>query len=298
MSIKKAIITAAGLGTRLLSATKEMPKEMLPLFVKNHNGEITLKPVLQLLFEQLHDTGFREFCFVVGRGKRSVEDHFTPDYGYVELLLRKGKAEKARELETFYAKLESSTIMWINQPEPKGFGHAVLVAKPFLADEPFIVCAGDTYVISSNHKFIHRMVKVHLKENPKATLLLEKRQDPRTYGVVLTLSIDANIHRVLRIVEKPKVPPSNLATVPFYIFDPLIMEALKNIGPRVGGEIQLTDAIQRLIDDGYRVYATALEEGEERLDVGTPETYWHAIKASYERLKEDNRSPRKSHSIR
>jgi UTP--glucose-1-phosphate uridylyltransferase len=98
MSINKVVITAAGLGTRLLSATKEMPKEMLPLFSINSINELTIKPVLQLIFEQLFDMELRKFCFVVGRGKRSVEDHFTPDYHFIELLKKTGKASKAVEL--------------------------------------------------------------------------------------------------------------------------------------------------------------------------------------------------------
>ena len=108
--LRKAVITAAGLGTRLLSATKEMPKEMLPLFSTDANNKIMLKPVLQLIFEQLYDAGFREFCFVVGRGKRSVEDHFTPDHSSVELLRKKGKTDLAARLEDFYSRVESSTI--------------------------------------------------------------------------------------------------------------------------------------------------------------------------------------------
>ncbi|MEM2294189.1 MAG: hypothetical protein QXX41_13030, partial [Nitrososphaerota archaeon] len=123
-------MTAAGLGTRLLLATKEMPKEMLPLFSSGRNVDLLLKPVLQLIFEQLYDLGFREFCFVVGRGKRSIEDHFTPDYNYIELLKGKNKVNLVKNLEEFYQKVEKSIIFWVNQPEPRGFGHAVLMAEP------------------------------------------------------------------------------------------------------------------------------------------------------------------------
>jgi len=93
----------------------------LPLFCVDSNGDLLLNPVLQLIFEQLYEVGFREFCFIVGRGKRSIEDHFTPDYSYVELLRRRGKEGLAVELEEFYRKVESSVIAWINQPEPRGF---------------------------------------------------------------------------------------------------------------------------------------------------------------------------------
>jgi len=278
---EKVVVTAAGLGTRLLPMSKELPKEMLPIFVRGING-FALKPLLQALFEQLYLFGFREFCFVVGRGKRSIEDHFTPDWDFVRKLDDKGKLDLVIELERFYRMVENSRIAFVNQPEPKGFGHAVLMAKPFIGDEPFLVCAGDTYVISKGNSFISRMVGIHLKLNPKATLLLEERQDPRGRGVAVTKAVDGHVHQVLTLIEKPETPPSNLTIVPFYIFDPLIMDVLENIDPGVGGEIQLTDAIQRLIEEGYKVYATTLDEGEVRLDVGTPETYWNAVKASYE----------------
>ena len=103
--LKKTVIPAAGLGIRLLTATKEIPKEMLSLYSLSSNGDLCLKPVLQLIFEQLFAKGFREFCFLVGKGKRSVEDHFTPDYRYVELLRRKGEDRKALDLEGFYDKI-------------------------------------------------------------------------------------------------------------------------------------------------------------------------------------------------
>ena len=166
MKVRKVIITAAGLGTRLLSVTKEMPKEMLPLFCMGFNGDLLLKPVLQLIFEQLYDVGFREFCFIVSRGKRNIEDYFTLDYSFVELLKRRGKEVLAAELEEFYRKVESSAISWINQPEPKGFGDAVLRAEPFVDGEPFLVHAGDTYVISRGNSHIRRLLQAHETYRP------------------------------------------------------------------------------------------------------------------------------------
>jgi UTP--glucose-1-phosphate uridylyltransferase len=123
--ICKVVIPAAGLGTRLFPATKEQPKEMLPIFSKTANGDISVKPVVQMVFEQLHDAGLREFCYIVGRGKRSIEDHFTPDVDCVRTLVGMRKSGQASDLEGFYEKLRTSTIMWVNQPEPKGFGNAV-----------------------------------------------------------------------------------------------------------------------------------------------------------------------------
>jgi len=283
MLINKAIITAAGLGTRLLSATKEMPKEMLPLFSVNSNGELTVKPVLQLIFEQLYDKGFRKFCFIVGRGKRSVEDHFTSDYAFIELLSKKNKTEKARELKDFYRKIESSTVIWINQPEPKGFGDAVLRAEAFAGNEPVLVHAGDTYIISKDNLFLDRMLEVFSKNKPAALLLLKEihvRRQLKHYGVAE--AVDRGDFLIInRVVEKPEKPPSNLAIMPIYIFNPVIFEALREINPSIGGELQLTDAIQKLIERGLNVQAIKLHEDELRLDVGTPETYWEALKYSY-----------------
>jgi UTP--glucose-1-phosphate uridylyltransferase len=281
MSIRKVVITAAGLGTRLLSATKEMPKEMLPLFSTSSNGNLSLKPVLQLIFEQLYDVGFREFCFIVGRGKRSIEDHFTPDYSYVELLKGRGKKNLAIELEGFYSKIESSVITWINQPEPRGFGDAVLKAEPFVGNEPFLVHAGDTYIISQENSHIRRLLHAHEARRPSATLTLKEIHDHKKLYGCAEVNIDGPVMRVVRVVEKPEKPISNLAIMPVYIFEPEIFEAIKETGPGVGGEIQLTDAIQKLIDIQKPVEAIKLREDEIRLDVGTSETYWEALAISY-----------------
>ena len=248
MKVKKVVITAAGLGTRLLSATKEMPKEMLPLFARACNGDPSLKPVLQLIFEQLYEVGFREFCFVVGRGKRSIEDHFTPDYSYVELLKKRGREELASELEDFYDKVESSVIVYVNQPEPRGFGDAVLRAEPFVGNEPFLVHAGDTYIISHGNSHIERLLRAHEARRPSATLTLKEVPHLKKLYGCAEVEVDGPAMKVKRVIEKPEEPPSNIAIMPVYVFEPEIFDALRRTGPGVGGEVQLTDAIQRLID--------------------------------------------------
>jgi UTP--glucose-1-phosphate uridylyltransferase len=274
----KVVITAAGLGTRLLPITKELPKEMLPVFIREKEA-VFLKPLLQALFEQLYDFGFREFCFVVGRGKRSVEDHFTPDWEFVAKLEEKGKHRLAKELSKFYKMVESSRIAFINQPKPLGFGHAVLTAKFFVGNEPFMVCAGDTYIISNKNSFIKTMIDA-FENDVSATLLLQKVSNPKEYGVAL-VDFSGNYYNVLKVVEKPEIPPSNLAIMPFYFFKPEIFDVLEKLKPGFGGEIQLTDAIQGLIDRGRKVSAVMLRDDEIRLDIGTPENYWEAIRMSY-----------------
>jgi len=281
--IRKAVIPAAGLGTRLLSATKEQPKEMLPIFTKASNGGLSLKPLLQVVFEQLFDAGLREFCFIVGRGKRAIEDHFTQDYRYVEMLREKGKVELALELEGFYRRIEESSIIWINQPHPKGFGDAVLRAKPFVGDEEFIVHAGDTYIISDNH--LDRLFKTHRELRADATFLVQEVKDPRQYGVVLGREAWNGVIKVETVVEKPEEPISQVAIMPVYVFHPVIFKALEVTPPGKGGEVQLTDGIQRLIAWGLKVYAVKLREGDVRLDIGSPESYWEALETSYRYFK-------------
>jgi UTP--glucose-1-phosphate uridylyltransferase len=273
MSVRKVVITAGGLGTRLLPMSKELPKEMMPIFLKGINDDIILKPLLQALFEQFYSVGFREFCFVVGRGKRAIEDHFTPDWKYVELLEENGKIAFANELKSFYGMIEKSRIMWVNQPEPRGFGHAVLMAESFVGNDPFFVAAGDTYIASND--FIVNMIDLFSNKHLSAVLLLQRVLDPSQYGVAV---VDGG--RVLKVVEKPKEFVSDLAIMPFYIFDPVVMKIIPQLKPGVSNEIQLTDAIQRLVEIG-RVEAVFLSDSILRFDIGTPRTYWEAIKGSY-----------------
>ena len=282
---RKAVIPAAGLGTRLLPATKEQPKEMLSIFANSLNGNCCLKPILQLVYEQLYDIGFQEFCFIIGRGKRAIEDHFTGDSSYTSMLRRKGKESSADDLESFYERLERSTLVWINQPEPRGFGDAVLKAQSFIGDSSFIVHAGDTYVISDGADHLQRLIKARERLDADAVLLVKEMGDPRQHGVIEAEKVDKETYKVNRAEEKPEKPPSKLAIMPIYAFTSTILRGLERTRPGVSGEIQLTDAIQMLIDSGSKVYAIRLKPAEVRLDVGTPETYWEALQLSREYVK-------------
>ena len=275
--MRKAVLPAAGLGTRLLTATKETPKEMLPIFARGVGGSLVLKPMLQAIFEQLYNVGFREFCFIVGRGKRAIEDHFNKDSGFLSFLRARGKGHLASELESFYAKISDSVIVFINQPEPRGFGDAVLRARPFTSDEPFLVHAGDDLVLSRENSHIRRLADVFLRRRADAVFLIEEVEDPSAYGVVSVDDLGGGLYRVLDIVEKPARPPSNLATIAIYVFSPAIYDAIERTEPDETGEIQLTDAIRSLVHEGRPVYALRLGEGEKRVDIGTPEGYWRAL---------------------
>jgi UTP--glucose-1-phosphate uridylyltransferase len=280
--IRKVVVPAAGLGTRLFPATKEQPKEMLPIFCRFVNGDVGVKPLLQIVFEQLHNVGFRGFCFVVGRGKRSIEDHFTPDYNSVSMLRNKGMSGQASDLDDFYEKLKTSTMFWVNQPEPKGFGDAVFLSRSFMQDEPFLVHAGDTYIISESAEHLSSLMRIHERLSGDATILVQEVQNPKQYGVIEGNEVENGVYKATRAVEKPEKPATNLAIVAVYVFHPVIFKALEKTAPGKGGEIQLTDAIQTLIDWGLNVYAVRLDQGTVRLDIGSPETYWEALSLSYQ----------------
>ena len=282
MTVRKAVITAGGLGTRLLPATKETPKEMLPLFTFNESEGVHLKPVVQVVFESLYEVGFRDFCFVVGRSKRAVEDHFTPDYQFVHLLEEKGLKCQVEELNRFYRMIVNSKILFVNQPEPRGFGDAVLRAESFVGSEAFLVHAGDDLILSNNGGHLRRLLKAFDKNNADVVFLVEEVENPRQYGVVKAEFMEEGILRVLDIVEKPREPPSNLAVVAIYVFKPSIFDKLRKTEPDKKGEIQLTDAIKAAIDSGEKVLAVKLCENEKRLDVGNPRRYWNALRESYE----------------
>lgn len=279
MIIRKVVIPAAGLGTRLLPITKELPKEMLPVFFKGKGDRVCLKPMLQAVFEQLYNAGFRQFGFIVGRGKRAIEDHFTPDGSFVEYLNNNNKAELANGLQDFYEKINNSTIIFINQPKPKGFGDAVYKAKLFTENEPFLMHAGDDFVFSQNNRHLRRLIKTFEHYDADAVFLVEGVKDPRRYGVMIGNEIKPYVFRVKEVIEKPKKPPSNLAVIALYVFKPIIYEAIEKVKPDDSGEIQLADAIQLLLNWQCKIYALKLRSGEQRIDIGTPETYLETLKA-------------------
>ncbi|MCL4429366.1 MAG: sugar phosphate nucleotidyltransferase, partial [Chloroflexi bacterium] len=240
--IRKVIIPAAGLGTRLFPATKEQPKEMLPIFANSSSNGILVEPVVQLVFEQLHEAGLREFCFVVGRGKRGIEDHFTPDVNCIRTLEGLGKNGQATDLEKFYEKLSTSTIMWVNQPEAKGFGNAVLMAQPFVQNECCLVHAGDSCIISKKMDYLKRLLDAYERFNADAAFIALEIENPKQYGIVEGDEVEPGIFKVNRVVEKPDKPATNLAIMAVYIFHPNIFNALESTTPGKNGEIQLTDA--------------------------------------------------------
>jgi UTP--glucose-1-phosphate uridylyltransferase len=279
--LRKAVIPAAGLGTRLLSVTKEQPKEMLPVFARGKNGDLCLKPIVQLVFEQLYNVGFREFCFIVGRGKRAIEDHFTPDFSFVSMLDSKGKDGPAADMEAFYKMVDGSSLVWVNQPEPRGFGDAVLKAKSFVGNDRFMVHAGDSHFLSKNADHLRRVMASSEESKADALFLSMEVEDPTRFGIVEGETRADGLVKVNRVVEKPAKPASRLAIMPVYVFDSNIFRALEATKAGFGGELQLTDGIQKLVDWNLNVYTTKVGSTEIWLDIGSPDLYWQAQNLSH-----------------
>jgi UTP--glucose-1-phosphate uridylyltransferase len=278
----KAVIPAAGTGTRLLPTTKEQPKELLPVFSRSASGNRLVKPILQLIFEHLFDCGIREFYFIGGRNKRMIEDHFSVDFNFIDKLNREDKSFYAEELSIFYDKVSSSNISWINQPMPKGFGHAVLLAKSLVGNEPFLVHAGDTLILSKTRRYIHDLIKTHDYLHSLSTFLVCSVEDPRRFGVITGRDNQNGVIFVETIIEKPSEPESDLAIMPIYVFDQSIFSVLEKTAPGINNEIQLTDGIGALLaSNKNKVIAVRMNNTDLFVDVGNPETYWHALKVTY-----------------
>jgi len=279
--INTVVIPAAGLGTRLFTVTKESPKEMVPVFYKTNDGSILLKPLLEIIFENLYDSGFRNFCFIVGRGKETIENHLSPHYDFVELLKKKGEKDYAKILSNLYKKIEKSSIIWIRQHSLKGIGPATVLAKEYIGDNPFLFHAGDLYIPKT--KYLKNIIKIHRKSNPTATIGLKKVKNPRRYGVATLKKIKGNL-KIIQVIEKPKKPQSNYALTGVNIFEKEIFDAIKNTKPGVNGEIQLTDGIETLIKQGKNVVGSLMNSVDPCIDIGVPNTYFDALKYSYSHI--------------
>jgi UTP--glucose-1-phosphate uridylyltransferase len=276
--VTKIVITAAGKGTRLLPFTKEIPKEMMPIFSKVFTNKKVVLPLLQYVYEQLYSMNFRDYCFIVGREKRSIEDHFTPHETY----LRDLSGDYKKVISKFYQKLEKSNLVWINQNRPLGFGDAVRRAEMYVGKEDFIVHAGDVTILSNSKHPILRLIET-AKKNPdaKVILLCKKVKDSKRYGVPTVKKLSNNLFNVIEVEEKPDKPKSEFGILPLYYFRSDIFSNLKKIKLGKGKEFQLTDAIQKTIQDKQKVLAITLNKNEEEVDVGTVESYRNAQETTF-----------------
>lgn len=233
--VRKAIIPAAGLGTRFLPATKAMPKEMLP---------IVDKPTIQYIVEEAIDSGIEDIIIVTGKGKRAIEDHFDTAFELEYHLRQKGKLELLEEVK----RPSQVDIHYIRQKEPLGLGHAVWCARKFIGDEPFAVLLGDD-IVQAEVPALKQLIDQFNRY--RASVIGVKPVSPdevERYGIVQAQKMDEGFYRVLDLVEKPKKEeaPSNLAIMGRYILTPRIFDLLGEQQAGSGGEIQLTDAISAL----------------------------------------------------
>ena len=190
----------------------------------------------------------------------------------------------SRNLKAFYESVSSSTFFWVNQPRPIGFGDSVLRAETFVGNNPFLCHAGDEYVRSQGDGHLKRMIDIFQTSHVDAIFLAQRVKNPRSYGVIEGVKVGERLYEVRMVAEKPEKPKSDLTIIPLYVFSPLIFKTLRKVRPGAGGEYQLTDAIQGLIDRGSKVRALELGSSDLRLDMGTPETYWEALRVSHGRL--------------
>ena len=232
----KAVIPAAGLGTRFLPATKAQPKEMLPVYDK---------PTIQYVIEESVNSGVDDILIVTGKGKRSIEDHFDRSFELEHHLKTKGKEDFLKEIEYIS---ELADIHFIRQKKQKGLGDAIYCAKKHVGDDPFVVMLGDT-ITKDTVPCTKQLIDIYEKYG-KSVIALEEVPDEKVerYGIIGGEEIEPSIYKIDKLVEKPplRVAPSNLAIMGRYVLTPDIFDCIENVEPGYGGEIQLTDALSKL----------------------------------------------------
>jgi UTP--glucose-1-phosphate uridylyltransferase len=273
MEINLAVVPVAGLGTRLLPATKSQPKEMLP---------VGRKPVVQYVVEELSRVGMQRVLFITGPGKASIENHFDLNSELIQVLRETGKEALLAELE-----FERTPIQYFytRQRQLLGLGHAVLCAQPFVDGQPFVVALGDSIIgLHAQSNVVQRMKDCFIDQEAAAVIAFEEvpAHEVSLYGIARP-DEDFNerdeIFRIADLIEKPDEDeaPSNLAIAARYVFAPSIFPALQRTRPGKGGEIQLTDAIRMVIQEGGRVYGVRLRADEPRYDIGNFDAYFRAF---------------------
>jgi UTP--glucose-1-phosphate uridylyltransferase len=267
--INIAVVPVAGLGSRLLPATKSQPKEMLP---------VGRRPVVQYVVEELTRVGVNQILFVTGPGKRSIENHFDLNQELTQILRETGKEDLLAELDF---ERTPTQYFYTRQRQLLGLGHAVLCGKHFVGEQPFVVGLGDSIIgINAQSDVVQRMKQCFVEKEAAAVIAFETvpRQEVCHYGIAAPKN-DDDIFELADVIEKPSVAeaPSNLAIAARYIFDPVIFDALEQTGFGAEDEIQLTDAIRRLIREGRKVYGVHLRKDEKRYDIGDFGAYFRAF---------------------
>lgn len=275
MSVNLAVVPVAGRGTRLLPVAKSQPKEMLP---------VGRKPVVQFVVEELASCDISRLLFITGPGKTAIENHFDLDAELIDHLRRTGKEELLAELAFERNDLQ---YFYTRQREQLGLGHAVLCAEPVVGNQPFVVALGDSIIgLHAESRVVRTMIGAFESQEADAVIVLEEVPEKEVvrYGIAVPADPDAakepgSIFALSELVEKPELGevPSRLAIAARYVFSAKIFEYLHRTTPGKGGEIQLTDAIRLMMEDGGKVLGVRLPVGEKRFDIGNFPSYFTAF---------------------
>lgn len=268
IDIRKAVIPAAGVGTRLLPATKSQPKEMLP---------VGRKPTIQYVVEELLAAGIREILIITSQQKRAIEDHFDIDS---ELVKRLKKDQKSLEVLN-HVGLDKQ-LFYTRQSEPTGLADAIGLAEGFVGNENFVVSLGDSIISSKNPgSLLKRLMRSHIKNEASATIAFEtvELEEVVKYGIADTKGNKKSEFEVYDLIEKPKMEdaPSNLAIAARYVFSPKIFNFIKQTAPGKGGEVQITDSMRLMLKSKEKVWGIKLKPDEVRYDIGNFQNYFEAF---------------------
>jgi UTP--glucose-1-phosphate uridylyltransferase len=267
-TIRKAVIPVAGLGTRLLPATKSQPKEMLP---------VGRKPVVQYVVEEMVRCGITQILLITGRAKRAIEDHFDRDEDLVARLQAGGHE---RLVGTLQYEVLPVTIFYTRQHAPQGLGDALRYAEDFVGNEPFVVALGDTIIKSDKHEVVSRLIESFQSHQTSAVIAVENvvTEDVYKYGIVSPAESGTDF-AISDLIEKPPISaaPSTMAIAARYVFGPELFAAIKTTLPDRKGEVQLVDAIKVLLARGLGVRGVVLGADEKRYDIGNYESYFRAF---------------------
>jgi len=262
--VRKAVIPAAGLGTRFLPFSKAVPKEMLP---------VVDRPVIQYVIEEVVDAGIEDILVVTSRHKKVLEDHFDRIHELEDQLVAKGKTDEADEIR---ALSDLAQLHFVRQGEALGLGHAIGVARNHVGDEPFVVLLGDD-IMAPEVGVLRGMIEAYDEHHCSIVALMEvPKEDISAYGCAAATPLDGQLVRISELIEKPapEVAPSNLAVMGRYLFTPTIFEEIAKTPPGVGGEIQITDAMATLME---REPMLGFTFSEGRFDTGKKIDYLRAV---------------------
>ena len=271
MTIDLAVVPVAGQGTRLLPATKSQPKEMLP---------VGRKPIVQYVVEELALSGIKRLLFITGASKTSIENHFDINGELIQYLRETGREDQLAELDFERQQME---YFYTRQRRPLGLGHAVLCARPLIMHQPFVVALGDSIIgLHAQSKIVQRLIEqFERSDDVKAVVAFEEvpREEVVRYGIAKPRGEVDDIFELEDLIEKPDVDeaPSNLAVAARYVFAPEIFDMLEQTPPGKAGEIQLTDAIRLLLQNGAKGIGVRLSPEERRYDIGNFESYFEAF---------------------